>query len=66
MGDVADYLNRLDSAVERSWLVDQISYLGFSGEQVGAALALAVANGEAGFDYTADGTPYIWPKVRRP
>lgn len=61
MGDVGDYLARLDWAVERDWLAEQLAFLGHSRERVGAGLALAVANGLAGSRFMEDGTWIIWP-----
>lgn len=46
--DVDDYLRRLGPhGAERTWLVDQIAYLGYPAERVSVALSLAVANGSA-------------------
>ncbi len=59
--DVAAYLGRLGPyGAERGWLVDQFACLGYSAQQVGAALALAVSTGQARRGVDEAGAEVIW------
>ncbi len=61
LADTKDYLSRLGPhGAERSWLVDQVAYLGHEPEIVGAALALLTSEGKAGRSVDEDGTDVVW------